>query len=286
MNTLATHPCFSGNCAAGKTGRIHLPVSPFCNIRCRFCARGITPGAPRPGNASRVITPEQAVNILDRARELCPELAVVGVAGPGDPLASDHAVETLALAHARHPHLLTCLSTNGLRLTDYLPRLLAAGVRTLTVTVNAVEPEILARLCGGVEWRGRFLAGQAGARQLIASQREGILLARGLGITVKVNMVLVPGVNDAHVEKVAHTVAGLGASYLNVIPLLPAAEFAGMEETSADLLEHARDTAEFYLPVMRHCRRCRADACGIPGVSDYAKELYGEFKMAETFSHG
>ena len=33
------HPCFNG-AAHSKYGRIHLPVSPACNIQCRFCKRG------------------------------------------------------------------------------------------------------------------------------------------------------------------------------------------------------------------------------------------------------
>lgn len=39
---LERHPCFSGE-AHLKFGRIHLPVSPACNIGCLFCARGIRP---------------------------------------------------------------------------------------------------------------------------------------------------------------------------------------------------------------------------------------------------
>ncbi|MCC8190193.1 MAG: nitrogen fixation protein NifB, partial [Planctomycetes bacterium] len=175
---------------------------------------------------------------------------------------------------------------NGLVLAAAVPGLVAAGVQTLTVTVNAVEPAILERLCAGVEWNGRFLAGRAGAERLIASQREGILLARALGILVKINLVMVPGVNDHHIDTVAATVADWGASFLNIIPLLPAAEFAGAPAPTAAAVERARDEAEWHLPVIRHCRRCRADACGVPGVSDFAHELYRDFEPVETFSHG
>ena len=169
MKPLDGHPCFSGRCQP-STGRIHLPVSPICNIRCRFCARGLSPGTNLPGNAARTVSPSEAIRILERAIRICPELAVAGVAGPGDPLASDQAAETLELIHALHPELILCLSTNGLELSNHLPRLIEAGLGALTVTVNAVEPKILARLCAGVLRQGRFLAGVAGARQLIAAQ--------------------------------------------------------------------------------------------------------------------
>ena len=34
-----SHPCFGGH--KNNVGRIHLPVSPGCNIACRFCDRVI-----------------------------------------------------------------------------------------------------------------------------------------------------------------------------------------------------------------------------------------------------
>jgi len=40
------------------------------------------------------------------------------------------------------------------------------------------------------------------------------------------------------------------------------------------MLEAARRTAESFLPVFRKCAHCRADACGIPGVSDISRKLY------------
>ncbi len=78
---LKTHPCFSEE-AHLKYGRIHLPVSPSCNIQCAFCKRGINKIDPVPGCTSRVLTPEEALTILGRALELCPEIKVAGVAGP------------------------------------------------------------------------------------------------------------------------------------------------------------------------------------------------------------
>ncbi|MDR2392378.1 MAG: radical SAM protein [Planctomycetota bacterium] len=285
MKPLDGHPCFSGRCQP-STGRIHLPVSPICNIHCRFCARGLSSETTRPGNAIRIVSPSEAVHILERAIRICPELAVAGVAGPGDPLASDHAAETLELIHALRPELILCLSTNGLELSSRLPRLIAAGLGALTVTVNAVEPKILARLCAGILRRGRFLAGVAGARRLIAAQERGIAEARAAGIGLKINMVLAPGINDGQVEAVARRAAEWGASFINVIPLLPAAELAGVPPPLPEDLESARSLAGQYLPSFRHCRQCRADACGIPGRSDHSRELYRDLGPVETFSHG
>jgi nitrogen fixation protein NifB len=104
---------------------------------------------------------------------------------------------------------------------------------------------------------------------------------------VKVNTVLIPGVNDGHIESVARATAGAGAEMVNVIPLIPQHQFAHLQAPSATALHRARQAAREHLKVFTHCQRCRADACGVPGVSDFAPQLYGDTLAAEpTFSHG
>ncbi|OPX91330.1 MULTISPECIES: hypothetical protein [Pelotomaculum] len=39
--------------------------------------------------------------------------------------------------HERYPHIIKCVSTNGLMLEDSLDQLESVGVKTITVTVNA-----------------------------------------------------------------------------------------------------------------------------------------------------
>jgi nitrogen fixation protein NifB len=268
------------------TGRIHLPVAKDCNIFCRFCSRGQTDYLTRPGQAAKVIAPDEALSVVETALTLCPELKVVGVAGPGDPLATDHALDTLIMVRERHPELITCLSTNGLALAQNIERVMAAGVETITVTVNAVHPSLLEKLNRGVILQGRFVGGQEGAKILIARQEEGLRLAHRNHMVIKVNLVLVPGINDSHVAEVAKTVKSWGADLLNIIPLIPARDLALAPEPTDQEKDLAIKAAEKYLPVKRNCRRCRADACGIPGLTDYSRQLYGELGPAETFSHG
>ena len=98
------HPCFG---ARQNRGRIHLPVCPGCNIECRFCDRTQNDVEMRPGVTSRVIEPEEAVAYVEKARRFCPEISVVGIAGPGDTLASDRAIETFKAIGSRFPDLLT-----------------------------------------------------------------------------------------------------------------------------------------------------------------------------------
>jgi nitrogen fixation protein NifB len=158
------HPCFSTTAAGhAQSARLHLPVSPGCNITCQFCRRDFNRSEQRPGVATRLLTPEQAMEVLHRALQLCPSINVVGIAGPGEPLFTPHALQTFQLVNAAYPHMINCLSTNGLLLPERAEAIVAAGVRTVTVTVNAVDPVIQARI-------GPVIAYQQ--RRLTASRRR------------------------------------------------------------------------------------------------------------------
>lgn len=110
----------------------------------------------RPGTAQQLLTPEQAAEKVEQALKLCPQLTVIGVAGPGDTLASPHALETFRLLQKRYPHLIFCLSTNGLLLWEKAAALAEAGVKSVTVTMNAVD-EAIARICSSVLYNGKRL---------------------------------------------------------------------------------------------------------------------------------
>jgi len=268
------HPCFSAK-AHNSKGRLHLPVSPACNIQCRFCTRAKNTDEDRPGVAAGILNPDEAVDTVEKALKLCPEISVVGIAGPGDTLASSHAIETFQKVHAAYPHLIKCLSTNGLELPGKAQILWDAGVRTITVTVNAVAPEVLEKVVSWVK----------GGKDLISAQLTGIRECSEIGMFVKVNTVLIPGVNDTHIVEIAKTVKKMGAIRQNIIPLIPQNEFKDMPPPTCQQIESARQEAGRYIEQFRHCRHCRADACGIPGISDLSKQLYQNREL-ETFSHG
>ena len=278
------HPCFNldGNF---KHGRLHLPVSPTCNIQCKFCCRSFNKDENRPGVTGSIVTPEEALKVVEKALELCPEITVIGIAGPGDTLASPYALDTFALVHAKYPELIKCLSTNGLELNDKAEQIVKAGVTTVTVTVNAIDPEVQSKICSRVVFDCQVLKGIPAAEQLVKNQLWGIKKITELGLIVKINTVLIPGVNDGQVSEVARLTAEAGASLINIIPLIPQNEFAQHRAPDCNELNKAREDAGKYLPVFRHCQHCRADACGIPSKGkDLADQLYGHTQ--ETFSHG
>jgi len=280
-----SHPCFGGH--KNNAGRIHLPVSPGCNIACRFCDRVINDEEERPGVTSKVITPSESVDILKKALEICPEIKVAGIAGPGDTLASDYALETFRKVKEKFPHLIKCMSTNGLLLYEKADEIIDVGIDSLTVTVNAVDPEIEAKLNKFIIYHGKRYDGVKGAEILIENQLRGIKKITAAGITVKINTVLVPEINGSHIEKIAETVSKAGAKIYNIIPLIPQFELSNMKAPTCAEIEAARTKASRYIDVFRHCQHCRADAVGVPGKSEFGDQIYQrKLNVKETFSHG
>ncbi len=278
------HPCFSTTPETqARAVRLHLPVSPSCNIDCAFCRRDFN-GHDQYGAAARLLTREQALGLVARALQLRPALAVIGIAGPGDPLATDHALDTFAAVRARWPQLSLCLSTNGLMLPQRINQIAELGVETLTVTVNAVDPAIQALITPKIAWRNHRLDGVAAGERLIANQLEGIARAAARGLIIKVNTVLIPTINEDHIDDVAAQVAAAGAQLINIIPLIPQHRFAHLQSPGLMKRYVARAEAERHLRVFHDCKQCCADACG---VSDATADLNGAlFETEPTFSHG
>ncbi|HDN67997.1 MAG TPA: nitrogenase cofactor biosynthesis protein NifB, partial [Methanomicrobia archaeon] len=262
LRKIQEHPCFSEN-ACHFFGRMHLPVAPKCNIQCNYCVRKFDcVNESRPGVTSKVLTPQEA---LERVREVLKKvhyIKVVAVAGPGEPLFNEATFETFRLVKEEFPRLMRCLSTNGLLLPDRIEEIEELGVGTVTVTLNAVDPAVGKEIYSFVNYRGKKYEGQEAAEVLLKNQLKGIEEAVKRKILVKVNTVLVPGVNDQHVVEVAKKAAELGVYMQNIIPLIPQFKFAHIKPPTPQEKRAIQEKCSEFVKEMTHCRHCRADAIG------------------------
>ncbi len=264
---LERHPCYNEK-AHREFARMHLPVAPRCNIQCNYCNRKFDCcNESRPGVTSEVLSPEQAVEKIGIVKEAVPNLSVIGIAGPGDPLANEETFRTLELVSREFPDLTLCISTNGLALPDVADRLYGLGVRFVTVTMNAADPSIGARIYDSVVFKGEKLTGEEGALTLLYRQTEGIRRCAELGMAVKINIVMIPGINDEHIPALVKKAKALGAYIVNILPLIPVegTKFADLRAPTPAERKDMMDRCELDARMMRHCRQCRADAIGLLG---------------------
>lgn len=266
------HPCYSED-AHHYFARMHVAVAPACNIQCHYCNRKYDcANESRPGVVSEVLSPEQAVKKVKAVAATIPQMTVLGIAGPGDPLANpQRTLETFRMLSEQAPDIKLCVSTNGLALPECVEELAKHNIDHVTITINCVDPEIGAKIYPWIYWNNKRIRGVKAARILIEQQQKGLEMLVARGILVKVNSVMIPGVNDEHLKEVSKIVKAKGAFLHNVMPLIAEAEHGtfygvmGQRSPEPEELQDLQDACAGDMNMMRHCRQCRADAVGMLG---------------------
>ena len=266
------HPCYSEE-AHHHFARMHVAVAPACNIQCNFCNRKYDcSNESRPGVVSERLKPEQAARKVIAVASAIPQMTVLGIAGPGDPLANPESTfKTFELVAQAAPDIKLCLSTNGLMLPDYVDRIAALNIDHVTITINMIDPEVGAKIYPWVFYNHKRYIGVDAARILSERQLLGLEMLSARGILCKVNSVMIPGINDRHLVAVNKAVKSRRAFLHNIMPLISAPEhgtvfgLTGQRGPTAQELKALQDACEGEMNMMRHCRQCRADAVGLLG---------------------
>ncbi len=273
LDRIAKHPCYSEE-AHHHYARMHVAVAPACNIQCNYCNRKYDcANESRPGVVSELLTPEEAAHKVLVIAGKIPQMTVLGIAGPGDPLANpERTFRTFELIADKAPDIKLCLSTNGLMLPDYVDRIKQLNIDHVTITINMVDPEIGTQIYPWVHYQRRRYKGLEAARILHERQMEGLQALKEADILCKVNSVMIPGINDQHLVEVDQVIREKGAFLHNIMPLISAPEhgtyfgLTGQRGPTPKELKQLQDQcADSNMKMMRHCRQCRADAVGLLG---------------------
>jgi radical SAM protein with 4Fe4S-binding SPASM domain len=136
-----------------------------CNLRCAHCGSSCEPTSP-----VRELSTDEVKHILDTiAEDFDPRRIFVSITG-GEPLLRDDLFEVVA--HMTRLRMRSCLVTNGTLLRQQeAARLVAAGMRTVSISIDGLEPEHDA-VRGPGTWRratrGLGVARRAGFRTVEA----------------------------------------------------------------------------------------------------------------------
>lgn len=266
------HPCYSEE-AHHHYARMHVAVAPACNIQCHYCNRKYDcANESRPGVVSELLTADQAVKKVMAVAANIPQMTVLGIAGPGDPLANPgRTLDTFRQLTEKAPDIKLCVSTNGLALPELVDDLCQHNIDHVTITINCVDPDVGVKIYPWIFWKGRRIKGRKAVEILIAQQQKGLEMLVARGVLVKVNSVMIPGVNDEHLKEVSRVVKAKGAFLHNVMPLIAEPEHGtffgvmGQRGPTHAELQTLQDACAGDMAMMRHCRQCRADAVGMLG---------------------
>ena len=286
------HPCYSEE-AHHHYARMHVAVAPACNIQCNYCNRKYDcANESRPGVVSERLTPEQAARKVLTVASAIPQMTVLGIAGPGDPLANPaKTFKTFELVAQTAPDIKLCLSTNGLALPDHVDTIASFNVDHVTITINMVDPEVGQHIYPWIFYKNRRYTGIEAARILSERQLQGLEMLTERKILCKVNSVMIPGINDKHLVEVNRAVKSRGAFLHNIMPLISAPEHGtvfglnGQRGPSAQELKSLQDSCEGEMNMMRHCRQCRADAVGLLGEDRSDEFTTGKIDAMEPVAY-
>ncbi|HAC63246.1 MAG TPA: nitrogenase cofactor biosynthesis protein NifB [Cyanothece sp. UBA12306] len=281
---IAKHPCYSED-AHHHYARLHVAVAPACNIQCNYCNRKYDcANESRPGVVSEVLTPEEAAHKALVIAGKIPQMTVMGIAGPGDPLANPkQTFRTFELVAEKAPDIKLCLSSNGLMLPDYVDRIKELNIDHVTLTINMIDPEIGEKIYPWVRFNRKRYKGIEGVKILHEKQMESLDALREADILCKVNSVMIPGINDEHLAEVNEVIRSKGAFLHNIMPLISAPEhgthfgLTGQRGPTPKELKAVQDSCSGNMKMMRHCRQCRADAVGLLGEDrsqEFTKEKF------------
>lgn len=269
---IENHPCYSEE-AHHHYARMHVAVAPACNIQCNFCNRKYDcANESRPGVVSELLTPEEAAHKALVIAGKIPQMSVLGIAGPGDPLANPkQTFRTFELVAEQAPDIQLCLSTNGLMLPDHVEKIKELNIDHVTITINMVDPKVGTKIYPWVRYQRKRWKGEEASQILHERQMEGLQALQEADVLCKVNSVMIPGINDEHLVEVDEVIRSKGAFLHNIMPLISAPEhgtyfgLTGQRGPNPKELKALQDSCSGNMKMMRHCRQCRADAVGLLG---------------------
>lgn len=166
---------------ADSFGRVHdylrISLTDNCNFRCFYCMPeedyDFTP-------ASRLMQPAEVLALAKTFVEQgVKKIRLTG----GEPLVRKDAAEII-LALGKLPVELV-ITTNGTRIAEMLPVLIEAGIKTVNISLDTLQPEKFFMIT---------------RRDVFHQVRSNIELLLQHKIAVKINMVVMKGLNDSEIK--------------------------------------------------------------------------------------
>ena len=183
---------------------LRVSVTDRCNLRCRYCAPQGSSVAAFPD----VLTAEEIAEVVKVARDR--GVVHVRLTG-GEPLVRPDILSIVSTVKSLGiPDL--SMTTNGIYLHELAGPLKQAGLDRVNVSLDSLSPEVF-----------REVTGNGDVNKVLA----GIRAALDAGLSpVKVNVVVMAGVNDTEVEDLARLSLDMPVSvrFIEVMPIGPDAE--------------------------------------------------------------
>lgn len=203
---------------------LRVSVTDRCNERCLYCMpKGYKGWADREDH----LTADEIVRVVEESTQIgFRKFRLTG----GEPLVRKDIVEIARRIYDLPGVQTLGLSTNGVLLKDLAVPLKQAGVRSVNISIDSLDPESYRKQTGGK----------------LESALGGIGAAAAAGFeVVKLNCVLLRGINDDQIVPLAKFGAAMGmpVRFIELMPLSPGgpideSHFMSVQEAMSRLSEH------------------------------------------------
>lgn len=195
---------------------LRLSVTDLCDLRCVYCM-------PEEGVEKRLHEDMLRVEEMERIVRAAASLGItkVRITG-GEPLVRRGIEEIVRRVSAVPGIRETCLTTNGQQLAEIAEALKACGLDRVNVSLDALNPALYEELTRGGSLKYTL---------------EGIRAAIACGLTpVKINCVVLNGVNDGEIEKIALLTqsAHIHVRFLELMPIGESADWQADRQLKAE----------------------------------------------------
>lgn len=219
-----------------KINYLRLSVTDRCNLRCDYCM-------PEKGVAKLqhrdVLTYEQLYTLAEQSVAL--GIEKIRITG-GEPLVRKEIVpflETLAKISGLKQLVLT---TNGVLLKHMAGDLKKAGVQRLNISLDSLKPDIFKRIT---------------RRGDLSKVLEGISVAEAVGFPIKLNMVVMRGINDDEIFDFAKLTLDkpLAVRFIEYMPVIKSCDWQKLVVPGDEILNQLAQRFPF-APIVK------GEACG------------------------
>ncbi len=152
---------------------MRISVTDRCNLRCKYCM----PEPIEKVDMSEILSSEEIVQICKIAAEF--DIRYIKITG-GEPLVRLGCAELIKMIKDISGIEKVTMTTNGVLLKEHLPDLLAAGLDAVNISLDTARPNEFKAITGVDAFAKVF---------------QGIEAALDLGLQVKINSVLMAGMN-------------------------------------------------------------------------------------------
>lgn len=191
---------------------LRVSLTDRCNLKCVYCMpERVTSFEKEEDN----LTKEEILNAIDIFAQL--GITKVRLTG-GEPLLRKDFYEILKEINRIEGINHIALTTNGIYLEDKLEYLKENGVKSINVSLDSLNNETFNKLTRGGD---------------LLKVLKGIEKAINLGIKVKINTVIIQGVNDKEIDRLANLTSryNVDVRFIELMPIGEGINYIGIDES-------------------------------------------------------